>query len=79
MGLSNPEVKPLTDMFNKRKENIEGNNLCSMSTETRKFYGNLMSECELLREALQNCLKKLSDLQSCYISHNSINVAVPGR
>lgn len=79
MGLSNPEVKPLTDMFNKRKENIEGNNLCSMSAETRKFYGNLMSECELLREALQNCLKKLSDLQSCYISHNSINVAVPGR
>jgi len=79
MGLSNPEVKSLTDMFNKRKENVEDNNICSMAIETRKCYIDLISECEKLKEILENCLGKLSNLQSCYNSHNSINVAVPGR
>ena len=79
MGLSNPEVKSLTDMFNKRKENVEDNNICSMAIETRKCYIDLINECEKLRKTLENCLGKLYYLQSCYNSHNSINVAVPGR
>ena len=79
LGLSNPEVKPLTDMFSKRKENVEGNNICFMAIETRKCYNDLIAECEKLGEILKSCVRKLSDLQSFYISHNSINVAVPGR
>ena len=79
IGLSNPEVKPLTDMFNKRKENVEDNNVCSMAIETQKCYIDLINECEKLGKILENCLKKMSSLQSCYNSHNSINVAVPVR
>ncbi len=79
MGMSNPEIKPLTDMFSKRKENVEGDNICLLAIETRKCYLELFSECEKMKTILKSCMKKLLGLQSNYISHNSINVAVPGR
>ncbi len=79
LGLSNPEVKPLTDMFSKRKENLVGDNICLLAIETRKGYIDLINECERLKEYLKSCVRKLSDSQVGYISHNSINVAVPGR
>ena len=79
LGLSNPEVRPLTDMFSKRKENLVGNNICFLAIETRKSYIDLINECEKLKKILKSCVKKLSDSRSGYISHNSINVAVPGR
>ena len=75
LGFSNPEVKPLTDMFSKRKENVGGDNICLLAIETRKCYIDLINECEKLQEILKGCVGKLSG----YISHNSINVAVPGR
>jgi hypothetical protein len=79
LGLSNPEVRPLADMFSKRKENLVGNNVCFLAIETRKSYIDLINECEKLKKNLKSCVKKLSDSRSDYISHNSINVAVPGR
>jgi len=79
LGLSNPEVRPLADMFSKRKENLVGNNVCFLAIETRKSYIDLINECEKLKKILKSCVKKLSDSRSDYISHNSINVAVPGR
>ena len=79
LGLSNPEVRPLADMFSKRKENLVGNNICFLAIETRKSYIDLINECEKLKKILKSCVKKLSDSRSGYISHNSINVAVPGR
>ena len=79
LGLSNPEVRPLADMFSKRKENLVGNNICFLAIETRKSYIDLINECEKLKKILKSCVKKLSDSRSDYISHNSINVAVPGR
>lgn len=79
IGQSNPEVKPLTDMFSKRKENVGGENICLLAIETRKCYIDLISECEKLMGILKSCAEKLTDLQSGYISHNSINVAVPAR
>jgi lipopolysaccharide heptosyltransferase II len=79
LGLSNPEVRPLADMFSKRKENLVGDNVCFLAIETRKSYIDLITECDKLKEILKSCVKKLSDSRSGYISHNSINVAVPGR
>ena len=79
LGFSNPEVKPLTDMFSKRKENVGGDNICLLAIETRKCYIDLINESEKLQEILKSCEGKLSALQPGYISHSSINVAVPGR
>lgn len=79
LGLSNPEVKPLTDMFSKRKENVGGDNICLLAIETRKCYIDLICECEMLQKILKSCVGKLSDIQLDYNSHSSIKVAVPGR
>ncbi len=79
LGLSNPEVKPLVDMFSKGKENVVGENICLLAIETRKCYLALISECEMFRAILKSCVEQLSDVQPDYISHSSINVAVPGR
>jgi len=79
LGFSNPELRPLTDMFSKRKENLAGNNVCFLAIETQKSYIDLINECEKLKEILKSCVEKLSDYRSDYISHSSINVAVPGR
>ena len=79
LGLSNPEVKPLVDMFSKRKENVGGENICLLAIETRKCYLALINECEMFRTILKSCVEQLSDVQPDYISHSSINVAVPGR
>jgi lipopolysaccharide heptosyltransferase II len=79
LGLSNPEVKPLIDMFSKRKENVGGDNICLLAIETRKCYLELINEINKFQIILQSCVTKLSDLQPCYISHSSINVAVPGK
>jgi len=79
LGFSNPELRPLTDMFSKRKENLAGDNVCFLAIETQKSYIDLINECEKLMEILKSCVEKLSDSRPDYISHSSINVAVPGR
>jgi hypothetical protein len=79
LGLSNPELRPITDMFAKRKENLVGDNVCLLAMESRKGYINLINECDKMTEILNSFVAKLSDSLSGYISHNSIKVAVPGR
>ena len=79
MGLSNPEIKYLVDMFSKRKENMGGVNISLLLIETRKCYLSLINECEMFRKILKSRFEQLSYLQPGYISHSSINIAVPGR
>jgi len=38
LGLSNPEIKYLVDMFSKRKENMGGDNISLLAIEIRKCY-----------------------------------------
>jgi ADP-heptose:LPS heptosyltransferase len=79
LGLSNPELRPLTEMFTKRKENLVGDNVCLLAIETRKCYASLINESEDARKILQSFVGKLFGFQQDYISHKSIKVAVPGR
>jgi ADP-heptose:LPS heptosyltransferase len=79
LGFSNPDVRPLADMFTKRKENLVGDNVCLLAIESRKGYDNLINECEEMKKILKACLAKLSSSEASYNSHNSIRVAVPGR
>jgi len=46
VGLIHPEVKPITDMFAKRKENFKGNDPIKLSQETRKCYQMLQEEAK---------------------------------
>ena len=78
LGFSNPELKPLIDMFCKRKENLKGDNVPLLAMDTRTYYKALVTECDDLIGYLKNITQVLYP-QSGYISHNSINVAVPGR
>ncbi len=48
VGLTHPEIKPVTDMFNKRKENIDGDDVRSMAQTTLECYENMMMECRHL-------------------------------
>ncbi len=74
LGLSNPELRPLADMFSKRKENLVGDNTCLLAIDTQKVYADLINECEMLKIILETCSETIS-----YISQSSINVLVPGR
>ena len=73
-GMANPEVKPITDMFNKRKENLTGNDISKLGIESRKCYTLLRNESRRMIEILT-----VEDVGSSYSTHNSIRVAVPGR
>ena len=66
-------------MFRKIKENMGGDNISLLAIETRKCYLFLINEREMFRKILKNCVEQLSYLQPGYISHSSINIAVPGR
>ena len=66
-------------MFIKRKENMGGVNISLLAIETRKCYLSLINECEMFRKFLKIRVEQLSYLQPGYISHSSINIAVPGR
>ena len=79
LGLSNHEVKYLVDMLSKIKENMGGDNISFLEIETRKCYLFLINECEMFREISKIRVEQLSYLQPGYISHSSINIAVPGR
>jgi ADP-heptose:LPS heptosyltransferase len=73
-GMANPEVKPITDMFTKRKENLMGSDISKLGIESRKCYTLLRNESRRMIEILT-----AEDVGSSYSTHNSIRVAVPGR
>jgi len=80
-GLIHPEVKPVTDMFTKRKENFQGDDPVKLAEETRNCYQALIKECESLEEVLiqVTSLIKSTSFPKIYAAVSSINVEVPGR
>lgn len=78
IGMSHPELKPLTDMFSKRKENLIGSDIGKLCVETRKYYGLLKKECRRMIEILLVHEEQIATLSN-YNTHNSIKVCVPGR
>ena len=76
--MANPELKLLTDMFNKRKENQIGSDIGKLGLECMDYYRLLKKESRRFREILlvhKEIILNLSD----YNIHNSIKVCVPGR
>jgi ADP-heptose:LPS heptosyltransferase len=73
-GMAHPELKPITDMFTKRKENLMGSDISRLGIESRKCYTLLKNESRRMIEILSVVYVGLP-----YSTHNSIRVAVPGR
>lgn len=73
-GLAHPELKPITDMFIKRKENLMGSDISRLGIESRKCYTLLVNESRRMIEILSAVHVGIP-----YSTHNSIRVAVPGR
>jgi len=74
IGMAHPELKPITDMFAKRKENLMGSDISRLGIESRKCYTLLRNESRRMIEILT-----AEHVGAPYNTHNSISVAVPGR
>jgi ADP-heptose:LPS heptosyltransferase len=59
IGLIHPEIKPITDIYIKRKENFQGRDTIQLSKETRKCYEILIEEAESLNNLLESVSKEL--------------------
>ena len=81
VGLIHPEVKPITDMFAKRKENFKGNDPIQLSQETRKCYQMLREEGKSLGGLLASVSKELkaAHVDTFHAAVSSMSVEVPGR
>ena len=81
IGFVHPELKSITDMFTKRKENIQDNDPVQLAKDTKKCYQSLLEEGISLGGSLISVLKTLksanADVFQAAVS--SINVEVPGR
>ncbi len=78
IGMSHPELKPITDMFNKRKENLNGNDISRLGIESRNCYTMLENESKRMIEILSDHEEQIS-IHSNYNTHSSMRVAVPGK
>jgi ADP-heptose:LPS heptosyltransferase len=80
-GLTNPEVKPITDIFIRRKENLQDDDLLRMTTQTRKYYECLQEESLKLTEIIETAVQRFSLLPVNGFQDEtpSIKAAVPLR
>jgi len=81
IGFIHPELKPVTDMFSKRKENFQGDDPLQLANDTRTCYQSLLKEVGSLSELLMSVAKTLNiiDDESCQAAVSSISVNVPGK
>ena len=78
IGMAHPELKPITDMFSKRKENHMGNDIVRLGKESLYGYKLLKREAKRMVEILLEQEEQISKYLT-YNTHNSMSVAVPGR
>ncbi len=81
IGLIHPEIKPIVDIFTKRKENFQGDDLIKLSKESLKCYRQLKNEGNYLEGILVSITRELqvANTDNVHAAVNSINVEVPGR
>ncbi len=81
IGLTHPEIKPITDIYIRRKENLQDVDLLQMTTETRKYYLRLREESLKLVEIIESVLLRFSRALVISVQDEtpSIKAAVPAR
>jgi lipopolysaccharide heptosyltransferase II len=80
-GCTHPEVKPLIDMFKKRKENFQGEDVIKLAGASRNCYQQLADETQILTRLLKAVVLvfELPDNQAEPSECRSTNALVPGR
>lgn len=81
LGHTVPEVKPIADMFTKRKENQDGDDIENLASATKQCYEKLGLESSAMIEILHVLLKDF-DFPACGKAQEdtpSISAAVPGK
>ena len=81
IGFIHPEIKPVVDIFAKRKENFQGDDPIKLSKESLKCYRQLKEEGNYLENLLASITSdlKIANADNFHAAVNSINVEVPGR
>ncbi|QPJ66025.1 MAG: glycosyltransferase family 9 protein [Candidatus Nitrohelix vancouverensis] len=76
LGWSHPELKPVADMFSKRKENFQGDDIVQLARATQACYQQLEIESLELKRLVETV-----DLRSrnYFKEHSSMSVDVPGK
>ncbi len=76
LGWAHPEIKPITDMFSKRKENFQGDDIVALTRATQACYQQLEIESLELKRLIETV-----DLErrNHFNEHSSMSVAVPGK
>ena len=81
LGFTHPELKPITDMYSKRKENLQGVDPVKLAGDTRNCYQKLSEESKSLDGRLSlvlNIINMEMD-NNCQAAVSSFNVEVPGK
>ena len=79
IGFTNPEIKPVTDMFNKRKENFQGNDPIQLAVDTKECYENLSIDAGGTGRYLTLMLERLQSIDNYQAAVGSFNAEVPGK
>jgi ADP-heptose:LPS heptosyltransferase len=81
VGCAHPELKPVVDMFKKRKENFQGENVVKLAGATRHCYEQMSDELRKLNLLLNAVVESFGSpcIQESQEGVKSINAVVPGR
>ena len=80
-GCAHPELKPVVDMFKKRKENLQGENVVKLAAATLQCYEQMEVELRRLNRLLISVVESFAApvAHENQVGAKSINAFVPGR
>jgi hypothetical protein len=78
---AHPELNPVVDMFKKRKENFQGENVVKLAEASRHCYQQMEDELRRLTCLLKAVVLSFDspDIQEDQVAGKSTNALVPGR
>jgi hypothetical protein len=79
LGMTNPQIKPISDIFDKRKENLDGDDIELLAKETRNCYEKLEFECKRMVEIMERVFKAFNISREDYTEESSSKAAVPAK
>ncbi len=80
LGMTHPQIKPISDIFDKRKENLDGDDVKLLAKETQVCYEKLEYECKRMVEIMESVFKAFNISREDYATEaSSSSAAVPAK
>ena len=79
LGMTHPQIKPISDIFDKRKENLDGVDIERLAKETQSCYEKLEYECKRMEEIMERVFNAFNISCRVYTEESSSNAAVPAK